>query len=729
MGNFNIQDSAGLFFEESKEMLVEMEEYLLDLEKDFDNDESINALFRSVHTIKGSSGMFGFTKIEKFTHIVESSLDLVRNGELKLNSELIGVYLDSHDLMESLLDLAEADPGAELDEEKNKKQIILTEKLNKSLKNNSDESVSSNDEPLSLNANDESNDNGDNVKSDLWHISLRLHEDVFKNTLDPRSFIKFLDEYGEVKKILVVSENIPEFSELDPELAYLGFEISYKSSESKEKIESIFDFLLDDCNLRIIPPKSNIHEYVKLLEELPEEPMQIGDMLVKAGTITKTEIEKILLFQEGIDDYLEQDKKFVGELLVEEKLVEKPVLEAALKKQKEVKKIEERKNRSIRVDANKIDVMINLVGELVITGSNITQKSELSKDKDLKESVLTMARLIEDIRDSTMNLRMVQIGETFKKFERVIRDISKQSDKEIKLEISGSETELDKSLIEKISDPLMHMIRNSADHGIETSKERKALGKNSFGTIKLNAYQETGSIVIEVSDDGGGINKESIFKKAVERGILKEGQQISDEDLYQVLFAPGFSTAEKITNVSGRGVGMDVVKKNIESLRGIIQIESEEGKGTTMRITLPLTLAIIDGFMVKVADQHFVLPLDMVVECTKVQSEDINLRDGGNFLNLRGELLPYMFMRDFFGLEKSDKKTENIVIIEYAKIKAGFVVDSLHGEFQTVVKPMGEIFKNLTWITGSTILGTGEVAYILDVPMLIKELRALELNK
>ncbi len=682
----------------------------------------MNALFRSVHTIKGSAGMFGLEKIERFTHTVENVLDDVRNGKIVVDSDLIGLQLECHDFIMFLLDLMEKSPEAALSDEENERKDKLLERLNAYLDTGKvvDETPQKGEDVELVH---EDTGNGTIVESEFWHISLRFSRDVFRNGLDPQSFINYLTEMGQITNLVVVDEDLPGQEDYNPEDCYIGFEIQFDGDTDKKTIENVFEFVIDDCTLKIIPPRSSISDYVDLLDELPETPMKIGDMLLQVGSLTEIELEEALDLQGGGDD---GEGRFIGEIMLEEQMVQKKVLDAALEKQQGVRKVEERKRKSIRIDADKLDELINLIGELVITGANVRQLAERNSDADLGEAVSSMSRLIEDVRDSTMNLRMVQIGETFKRYERVVRDLSRERGKDIDLVIAGGETELDKTLIEKISDPLMHLIRNAADHGIDMPDIRAGQGKPRKGVIQLNAYYETGSIVIEVIDDGNGLNREKIFQKAVERGVIQSDQKLSDDDLYQLIFEAGFSTADEITNISGRGVGMDVVRKNIEALRGSIIIESEEGTGTTMRIHLPLTLAIVDGFMVKVGDSYYVMPLDMVTECTEVDISELNAKEGGNFMNLRGEVLPFMRLREFFSEESQAPERENIIVLEYARTKAGLVVDKLIGEFQTVIKPLGKLFMNLQWVSGATILGTGEVALILDVPKLIQHIQSRE---
>jgi len=354
------------------------------------------------------------------------------------------------------------------------------------------------------------------------------------------------------------------------------------------------------------------------------------------------------------------------------------------------------------------------VGELVIAGASANLMALKSGQSTLVEATSIVSGLVENIRDSALQLRMVQIGETFNRFHRVVRDVSKELGKDIDLVITGAETELDKTVVEKIGDPLMHLVRNAMDHGIEAADVRVAKGKSASGRVELNAFHDSGSIIIEVIDDGGGLNKERILNKAIEKGIVQPGQNLTDHEINNLIFEAGFSTAEKVTNLSGRGVGMDVVKKNIQALRGTVEVLTEEGSGSRFVIRLPLTLAIIDGFLVGVDKSSYVIPLEMVVECLELQ----NISQDRNYLNLRGEVLPFVRLRELFEIDGDRPTRENVVVVKSGSQKAGIVVDVLQGEFQTVIKPLASIFRHLRGIGGSTILGSGDVALILDVQAL-----------
>ncbi|MDY6967715.1 MAG: chemotaxis protein CheA [Spirochaetota bacterium] len=731
---YNMDEAINTFFEESKEMLDVMESSLLDLENDVNDEDSIHSIFRAVHTIKGSSAMFGFVDIEGFTHVVENLLDSVRNKKIQIDSEMIPLLLDCRDYISKLIVFFDATRDGILDDNMKDESSVYIRKLNLYL---SPESASSSGKKAGGNLTyssegDKANEENE-VENESWHISLRFGEDVFRNGLDPQSFINYLGEMGKIVKIKTITNSIPSLEEMDAKNSYIGFELSFMGYTTKERIEEVFEFLEDDCQLRILPPKSNIREYVNLINDLPESLMYIGEILAEVGSLTQNELKDVIEIQSKTDeeDKESESKKLFGEIVIEEKMLQKNVVDAALDKQAKSAKLDEKARKSIRVDTDKVDTLINLVGELVISSLSIFQQSEKLQNSELIESVSIMTNLINDIRDASMKIRMVQIGDTFKRFERVVRDLSRSSDKKVELIITGGETELDKTLIEKITDPIMHLIRNSVDHGIGLPNERIELGKPETGHIYLNAYHDTGSIIIEVKDDGNGLNREKIQNKAVERGLIDQemAEHISDNELFQYIFEPGFSTAEKITNISGRGVGMDVVKKNIELLRGSVVIQSIEGEGTSIRVHLPLTLAIIDGFMVRVGSLTCVLPLGMVIECTEISKEEIEGLDSGNFINLRGEVVPFLRLRNFFGENEEEQHHENIIVVEYARKKVGFVVDKSLGEFQTVIKPLGKIFKNLQWVSGVTILGDGEVALILDVPRLIQYVQVVESKK
>ena len=715
----NMDAAFKTFIAESTELLQEMEDRLIAIENVSDRDETINSVFRAAHTIKGSAGLFGLDIVVKFTHVVENVLDRVRGGDLSLDEDLINLLLLSKDFIARLIDsiedgierLGEGDMVTQSELLKNLSVYASTGTLDVSGRI---ETASDTDQAL--------NDSAkiDAVKSDNWHISLRFGEDVLRNGMDPLSFFRYLETIGRIDSIVTLYAGMPAAEEMDPESCYLAYEVSFHSNANKTLIESAFDFVRDDSQIHILPPHSKIEEYLELIETLSNEELKLGDILVRCGSLTAHELDRILKRQTDDQDGAMAQRRRLGEIAVDEGYVQPVVVEAALQKQEQVRKSMDRPQQSVRVDAEKLDTLINLIGELVIAGAGIETEVRSSGLTGLAEASQTLIRMIEEVRDGALNLRMVQIGDTFNRFQRVVRDVSRELGKEIELQITGGETELDKTVVEKIGDPLTHLVRNAIDHGIESQQLRLQRGKPVKGILRLNAYHESGSIVVEVADDGGGLNREKILRKAIDKGLVSEDQNLTDKEVFNLIFEAGFSTAEQVSNLSGRGVGMDVVRRNIEALRGTIELDAREGSGTTVRIRLPLTLAIIDGFMMGVGKAAYVVPLDIVEECMELTDAERSSGQGQNVINLRGEVLPFIRLREHFHEADKACRRESIVVVKYGNQKAGFVVDRLMGELQTVIKPLGVLFQKLKGISGSTILGSGEVALILDTPALIQ---------
>jgi two-component system chemotaxis sensor kinase CheA len=751
-----LDDALQTFIAEGRELLEQMEEALLRIEQTPDDADTINAIFRAAHTIKGSAGLFGLDHIVAFTHVAESVLDLVRGGRLAISGALVATLLGVRDHLNVLLDHVAT--GEEPGDDVRRTGDELVNQLRVHLGQPAAMAVAATTEHKAEAAEPEVPEDGADTKN--WHLSLRFGRDVLRNGMDPLAFIRYLTTFGTVAHAVTIADELPRLSELDPESCHLGFEIAYASDADKATIEGSFEFVRSDATIRILPPHARIGDYRRLIEEMPPyEDLRLGQILVRCGTLTPAELETALARQ---SETAPDAARPIGEILVEQKLVQPQVVEGALDKQKQAKEHKSAEAGLIRVNAQKLDEHINLIGELIIASAGAGLIAQRAGMPQLLEAAARLARLVEEVRDSALTLRMVQIGATFNKFQRVVRDVSAAIGKDIRLEIAGAETELDKTVVEKIGDPLTHLVRNSMDHGIEPAEVRVARGKPAYGTVRLNAYHDSGSIVIEVSDDGGGLDRERILAKGMERGLIKAEAQLADDEIFNLIFEPGFSTAEQVSNLSGRGVGMDVVRRNIVALRGTTEIESRTGVGTTMRIRLPLTLAIIDGFLVGINGSVFVVPLDMVVECIELTQQEIEDSQGSDYLNLRGEVLPFVRLRQLFDIPEADEaaddgdagigwgagdssrtllteagaaalaadpelafllhpvKRENVVVVQYAGRRAGLVVDTLHGEFQTVIRPLGVVFNGLEGVSGFTILGNGNVALILDVPGLVR---------
>jgi len=703
----NIDSALQTFFAEAEELLVSMESALLRMDDGENNPDIINEVFRAAHTIKGSAGLFGLDDIVAFTHKVENVLDLARDDKIEINSDLLSVLLPCRDHIARLVDnavqesAADADCIAEGETLLNAlspwlgevKKVVAPEPVRKELSN----AVA--------------------TEKDLWHISVRLGPDLLRNGMDPVSIIRFLGTMGTIIHITTLTDHLPALDEFDPEQLYLGFEISFQSDASQEEIENAFMFVRDESDIRIIPPRSNISAYIDLIKSLPENTHRLGEILVKSHVISYQDLESALATQKA-QAIAKEPVPLLGQIFINEQDVAPELVTAALDKQK---KNQERRaspeSRFIRVDAERLDKLINLIGELVVNRQRVDLLASKIGNTNLTEAITSMGNFTEQIRDAALTLRMVPMADTFQKFKRVVRDTAKELGKEIELEIEGAETELDRSMVEKLNDPLMHIVRNAMDHGIESVAVRQSRNKPSAGTISLKARHDAGNIVLDISDDGGGLDLERIRKKAIANGVIEEGVHLSRHELYQLIFHPGLSTAEHVTNLSGRGVGMDVVKRNITELQGSIEIDSEVGVGTQFTIRLPLTLAIIDGFHVGAGKIDFIVPQNTILEC--VDLESLHHVQGQSCVNLRGEQIPYIRLQKLFALEPIEHSREKLVVVQFGDKRAGIVVDVLHGEIQTVVKPMGPIFQALKGIGGSSLLGTGAVALILDVQQLI----------
>lgn len=704
----NLDENELIFVTESRELLEDMEEALLELERSPSDADLINRVFRAAHTIKGSAGLFGFDQIISFTHVVENLLDDVRNCLISVNPDLISLLMKSNDFIVTLIDDIGTDQIADSEEETSLLELLSAFKAG-------GEVVAKPAGPVAINTEQtEALSNSSNgVKSDTWHISLRLGVDTFREGFNPSVMFSQLKELGEIEHAQLVMQSIPALTELDPESCHLGWEIVLRAETNKNTVAEIFEFI-SDAVVHILPPRSLIDDYQELIKNLPEDDAALGEILVEIGSLTNSELTQALNQQKD-------NGGLTGDILIEQGAVQTEVVEAALVKQKTVRSSNERQSSFVRIDSNKLDNLVTLVGELVISGAKVTQLSEKFGDEDLNESMEEMTMTLEDMRETALGLRMVPIANTFNRFQRVIRDTSKELNKLIRLEIIGGETELDKTVIDKIGDPLMHLIRNSMDHGIESPAQRVKVGKSDEGAITLKAFHETGTIVIEVSDDGAGLNAEKLFSLAVERGVVAAEQSLTEDEIYNLIFEAGFSTAKEVSNISGRGVGMDVVRRNVESLSGSVVVSSVPGNGTTMTIRLPLTLAIIDGFHIKVSNESFIIPLNMIDECvtlTEVQKTEAQKHD---YINLRDEVLPLIHMNDYLGIpSKSTNQRMNVVVVRFSGKKLGLLVDELEGEAQAVIKPLGRIFQGVRGFAGFTILGSGHLALIMDIPDLVK---------
>lgn len=708
-----IAQAMPAFISEAAEQIEAIEELLLELEEQPDNRELLDSLFRCAHTVKGSAGIFGLNRVVEFTHHVETLLDKMRDGDIALTPAINTLLLQCNDQIKFLVDTA-LDEDADNQDQKDLRADLIVQLTALS------SGGSAMAAPPAQQAQPAVADVAPaNTGPAVWTISARFGPETFRNGMDPLSIARYLAGMGNVVSMKCGTDSVPPLVNINPESCYLSFVMELESTSSREDIEGAFSFVIDDCELDVQAPETPGQKLVRAIESIPETP-RLGDMLVQVGAVSPDKLAQVLSTQEHTPGTPSVPKAKIGDLLEAQAGVPPEAVQAALGKQQKIREATSpTEDRYIRVQADRLDAVINLLGELVIAGAGATMLARESRQINLLEANLHMNSLIEEIRNGTLGLRMVPVGETFSRFRRVVRDTASSLGKEVNFEIVGGDAELDKSMVEKIADPLMHLVRNSLDHGLEPPQERLAAGKPAAGKLVLSAQHETGAILIRIEDDGRGINRERVLQRAWNRGLLEQGVVPSDDTINMLIFEPGFSTAEQVTNLSGRGVGMDVVRRNIEALRGTIRLLSNPGQGLIVDIRLPLTLAIIDGFMVGVGRSKFVLPLETVVEVIEAAGRDVKVdASGRHCLELRGAMLPVVRLRSLYNVESNHRDRVSVVVVNSDKGQYGIEVEVLLGQQQTVIKPLGRLFKSIRGISGSSILGSGEVALILDVSSL-----------
>lgn len=687
------QSFSEIFIEESRELITDLVAALLELENEPSDNDLVARIFRALHTIKGSGAMFGFEVVSEFAHHLENLFDRVRSNRMRLNKEMIDLTLTSVDLISKMLDNPELPP----DLARHKQDIV--DRIEARL------SLESGELPAET-PKESDGDQPPEAVNQAFRILFSPNRPVFRQGIDPVEALNGFRALGDAL-VLARSASIPNLFELDPEACHMSWIIILTTRKGLDSIKDIA-MMLDEYALiqidLIDDGQDDSPDYKKL-----------GDILVERGDITINEMNLAL----------SQQRRF-GEILLAQGSVQREAIESALIEQKHIRQLrqsgsEKKEGTSLRVSSEKVDILVNLVGELVTLQARLNQISSQRFDADLLSVSEEMERLTSELRDNTMEIRMFPIGSTFSQFRRLVRDLSAQLGKEIELSTEGDETELDKSVIEKLHDPLVHLIRNCIDHGIETPDIRDEQGKPRQGDIHLSATHAGGFVIIQITDDGKGLDPEAIRKKAIEKGLIQHDTQLNEQKIYNLIFEPGFSTAVKVSDVSGRGVGMDVVKRNIEALRGTVLVESETGMGTTVTLKIPLTLAIIDGLLVQIGGERYVLPLALVEECVEIPHARI-LSNGHNRLTqVRGVLVPYIYLHDVFGHEEPAPEFEQIIIIRNENRRIGLVVDHVISSHQTVIKNLGSYLKRLDGISGATILGDGGIALILDIPYLVKE--------
>jgi two-component system, chemotaxis family, sensor kinase CheA len=660
---------AALFREEASDHLAALETTLLELEQRPRDPDLVAQAFRALHSIKGSGAMAGFDRIAAIAHELESIFVQIRQGNLSVSPEIIALTLESKDVIRAMLE-----PTGEVSKESQHRlhvgfQVILDRIAGGGTVENPQ--AHSPAEPVSEPASE-------------YRIDWSLHRDFFQNGSNPLGILAELKDLGSCSTSIDL-DALPRLEDLDPEDCHLRLAIQLRTDKSENEIRDVFIFVEDRCDLRISPGPADLARRddpsLRMTSTMSSLPT-VGARRVASPTSVRPDARE----GGGIARTPENAS-------------------------------------SIRVTAQKLDSLVDLVGELVIAQARLEQLASSRGDDQLSSIAEDIGRLSSELRNNTLDIRMVPIGTTFVRFKRLVHDLSSELGKDIHLQTDGAETELDKTVIERLFDPLVHLIRNSCDHGIESPETRRQAGKDPVGTVHLLAYHSGQNVFVEIRDDGAGLDPAAIRKKAVSSGLLEEGAQVSVEQLHKMIFLPGFSTARSVSNVSGRGVGMDVVKRSVEALRGQIDIRSEPGKGTTIRLQLPLTLAIIEGLLVAVGDDRYVLPMAIVEECVELTTLDIEQSHDNRLANVRGELVPYIRLRDWFGSPGMRPAIEQIAIATVEAKRYGFVVDGVVGQRQTVIKSLGRMYQNVRGLSGATILGDGTLALIVDVPALLRSVQ------
>ena len=642
------------FREEAREILVELEAALLELNENPGDLELIGRTFRALHTIKGSGAMFGFDELAAFTHNLETAFDEVRNGKLAITPELIDLTLAALDQIKAMLEEGGTPDACA--------EILAKVRLLAGVPANQPAGPVPEAPPPMLVG------NGPEAQ---WRIRFAPGPDLMRNGANPLLLLRELGQLGALSVTADMRE-VPPLSELDPERCYVRWEMMLATAADAEAIRDVFIFVEDSCELTI-----------------------------EAASPTTSDAAA-----------LEDDKAARG-------LEEKRSAPGGRRSYDHPDNAS-----SLRVPAVKLDQLVDLVGELVTVQARLSEIASRSDDPDFAAVSEEIERLTSALRESSMNIRMLPIRGTFEKFRRLVHDLARDLGKDVELTMEGADTELDKTVIDQLGDPLMHLIRNSMDHGIGSPEARRAHGKRPTATIHLSARHSGASVLIGVTDDGEGIDAEAVRSRAVERGLISADAQLTEAETYALIFQPGFSTAKQVTDISGRGVGMDVVRQRVESLRGTVEVESRRGAGTRVTLRLPLTLAIIDGLLVSVDDGYFVLPLASTLECIELTEEDIERANGNHVIEVRGELIPYIRLREHFHVRGPRPAIEQIMVVETGAGRYGFVVDQVLGNCQTVIKNLGRFYRHVQAVSGATILGNGTVALILDPERLAQERRA-----
>ncbi|MDC7126249.1 MAG: chemotaxis protein CheA [Spirochaetales bacterium] len=654
-----------IFIEEAEENIELLESRIIFLENDPEDQETINEAFRAIHSLKGGAGLAGFTKMKDFCHKAEDLFEKIRCGELKIQKNIITVLLQILDVLQVMI--GNIKNNIDADDEANVDNVI--EKINQISTSESSEQI---EEEVQT------------KQENIYFLELNYYPEIFKSGIDPLMFIQDLKKAGKIIEIELKTNNLPSLEEYDPHKFYLSWKLFYSSELDSKGIADVFCFVIDESEIKI-----------NCISDLPSDNPDLKKFIVNEKTAAS-------VLSDNIDP--------------------SPVISTEKTKVQLNRRASDLNSGSyIRVQTDKLEQIFNTVSEVIVSQARMSMLCE-EYEEILPDNFMLVSESLKSIimvlQEQVTSLRMVNLSGTFNRFKRVVRDMASDLNKTINLEISGQETELDKNMIEKLNDPLKHIVRNCIDHGIETEEERIKLGKPAAGCLKMAAYVESGKVVIEIADDGRGIDKEKIIKKAIEKELIPENYQMSETEVLNLIFHPGLSTAASITDISGRGVGMDVVKNAISDINGTIDIISEEGKGSSFRLYLPLTLAILDGMLVSIGTEKYIIPTLAILEIFSPELWQLKTISGkGEVVFFRGSYIPIIRLHEILDVKNviDEPRLGELIVVVSNGVKAALLVDSVMDQYQIVLKSLQKNFRKVENISSATILGDGNIALILDI--------------
>jgi two-component system chemotaxis sensor kinase CheA len=700
--------AAQTFRDEALELLNEIEESLLELEQDPNNMEFVAKVFRAMHTIKGSGAMFGFDEVARFTHDVETVLDRVRNKEIEVTKEMLTLILQAKDHILLLLESKEPTAEREASDallDSFRQYLAPAKQAAPEAPAASMAAEHGHDELMSL-------DDGMEVSPapyEAYWIRWVPNEDILASGNKPLGILEDMAELGPMCEIFH-GEKIPPLEEYSTSAMYCSWDIILNTNRGENDIRDVFIFVEDESVIEI----RKIGDGRVRSSDLCSLAASLAPLLVKDGEQISDGLRRAF---GGLSQQISQEKERHAAKQAS-KTAELAASHPAEHPQSGQVAHGPSHGASIRVDSSRLDTLVNMVGEMVILQSRLTLAAKKSNDPVIGQIAEDMERLTDTMRDNALSLRMLPFGTTFSGLRRLVRDLSTSLNKEVEFITEGADTELDKTVIDKLKDPLMHILRNAIDHGIESAWVRKDQGKPPIGTIKLSARHSSGDVIISVVDDGKGVDADRVRAKAVERGLIAPDAELAEKDVLSLLFEPGFSTAETVSNVSGRGVGMDVVKRSIDSLRGAIDIDSKKGQGASIHIRLPLTLAIIDGMHVKIGKESYIIPLTTVEACQeRFITQEINEIET---IERMGKLIPCVSLRKLLQVPGAQPEYERVIVVGLEGMYIGLAVDAVVGRQQAVIKSLSEAYRKIEWISGTTVNGDGGISVILDVPHLVR---------